>query len=55
MKTRTTLFFEEEDKKMARFLREKHDMDSDASAVRYALRKTAKAEGYKPDKNKGKE
>jgi sulfur relay (sulfurtransferase) DsrC/TusE family protein len=55
MKVRVNMYIEEEDKKIIRFIREKYNLDSDAMAVRFLLRKYAKSEGYKPDKTKGKE
>ena len=50
MKKRTNIYFEEEDKHIIRFLREKYGLDSDANVVRFVLRKVAKEEGYLPEK-----
>lgn len=46
MKKRTNIYLAEQDKRMIAFLREKYGLDSDASVVRFVLRKVAKEEGY---------
>jgi len=48
MKKRTSIFFEDEDRRMMQFLQEKYGLDSDAAVVRFLIRKAAKEEGYIP-------
>ena len=48
MKKRTSIYFEDEDRRMMRFLRERYGLDGDASVVRFLVRKAAKEEGYVP-------
>jgi hypothetical protein len=45
-KKRTNVYLDEEDKRMVAYLRERYGLDSDASVVRFVLRKVAKEEGY---------
>ena len=46
MKKRTNMYLDEEDRRIIAFLKERYGLESDASVVRLALRKAAKAEGY---------
>jgi hypothetical protein len=48
LKKRTNMYFEEEDRHMARFLPKKCGLDSESSAIRFLIRKAAKKEGYVP-------
>ncbi len=50
MKKRTSMLFEEEDRRMMRFLQEKYGLDSEANVLRYLIRKAAKEEGYISEK-----
>lgn len=47
-KKRTNVYLDEEDKRMVFYLRERFGLDSDASVVRFVLRKVAKENGYVP-------
>ena len=47
-KKRTNVYLDEEDKRMVAYLRERYSLDSDASVVRFVLRKVAKESGYVP-------
>jgi sulfur relay (sulfurtransferase) DsrC/TusE family protein len=47
-KKRINMYLEAEDRRMISFLREKYGLDSEASAVRFLIRKVAKEEGYVP-------
>jgi len=49
MKKRTNMYLDEEDRRLIAFLKERYGLESDASVVRLALRKVAKAEGYIKD------
>ncbi len=40
------MYLEAEDRRMITFLREKYGLDSEASTVRFLIRKAAKEEGY---------
>ncbi len=42
------MYLETEDRRMISFLREKYGLDSEASTVRFLIRKAAKEEGYVP-------
>ncbi len=46
MKKRTSMLFEEEDRRMIRFLQERYGLDNESSVIRFLIRKAAKAEGY---------
>jgi len=48
MKKRTSIFFEDEDRRMMQFLQKKYGLDSDAAVVRFLIRKAAKEEAYVP-------
>jgi len=50
MKKRTNMYLDEEDRRLIAFLKERYGLESDASVVRLALRKAAKAEGYISEK-----
>lgn len=46
MKKRTSILFEDEDRRMMRFLQEKYGLDNESSVLRFLIRKAAKEEGY---------
>jgi len=46
MKKRTSIYFEDEDRRMMQYLQERYGLDSDAAVVRFLIRKAAKEEGY---------
>ena len=50
MKKRTSVFFEDEDRRMLIFLQKRYGLDSDASVIRFLIRKAAKEEGYQREK-----
>jgi len=47
MKKRTSILFEEEDRRMMRFLQERYGLDNESSVLRFLIRKAAKEEGYR--------
>ncbi len=47
-KKRINMYLEAEDRRMISFLRERYGLDSEASTVRFLIRKAAKEEGYVP-------
>jgi len=47
MKKRTSILFEEEDRRMMRFLQEKYGLDIESSVLRFLIRKAAREEGYR--------
>ena len=49
MKKRTSILFEDEDRRIMRFLQEKYGLDSESSVLRFLIRKAAKEEGYTKD------
>ena len=49
MKKRTSILFEEEDRRMIRFLQERYGLDNESSVLRFLIRKAAKEEGYLQD------
>ncbi len=48
MKKRINMYLEAEDRQMIAFLRKRYGLDSEASTVRFLIRKAAKEEGYVP-------
>jgi hypothetical protein len=48
MKRRTSILFEEEDRRMMRFLQERYGLDNESNVLRFLIRKAAKEEGYVP-------
>jgi hypothetical protein len=49
MKKRTSILFEEEDRRILRFLQERYGLDTESSVLRFLIRKAAKEEGYIKD------
>jgi len=50
MKKRTSILFEEEDRRILRFLQGHYGLDTESSVLRFLIRKAAKEEGYIPEK-----